>query len=72
MIQGQVRNVSDKGFGFIVTGAGKDYFFHKSALQNYDWNELQADYATGKKIEVTFEATEGPKGPRAEYVSVID
>jgi CspA family cold shock protein len=55
------RLLSDKGCGFVTAGR-TDYFFHKSALKNIKFDEL----VEGQ--EVTFEATEGTKGPRAEDV----
>ena len=54
----------DKGFGFIKTEDGQEFFFHKSALKNIKIEELEVDR------EVTFEDAEGPKGPRAEDVYV--
>lgn len=52
----------DKGFGFIKDEAGKDYFFHQSAV----YGEGLQDLRTGDSVE--FEVGEGPKGPRAENV----
>jgi CspA family cold shock protein len=54
------RLVRDKGFGFIADQKGMEYFFHQSACQSFDTlREGQA---------VTFDAGQGPKGPRAENV----
>ena len=55
--------VHGKNFGFIradVTGA--EFFFHRSALKNVSWDELEE----GQEVE--FEDVEGEKGPRAEDV----
>jgi cold shock protein len=54
------RLVYEKRFGFVVDEAGREYFFHQSACPNFD--TLQEGQA------VTFEAGQGPKGPRAERV----
>jgi CspA family cold shock protein len=60
---GSIRTIRvDKGFGFIKDEAGKDYFFHQSAI----YGEGLADLREGDSVE--FEITEGPKGLRAENV----
>jgi len=60
---GTIRTLRvDKGFGFIKDQAGKEYFFHQSAIQG----EGIADLREGDSVE--FEVGEGPKGPRAENV----
>jgi CspA family cold shock protein len=57
------RLVADKGFGFILAADGEEYFVHRSAVD--DWDGLREGAA------VTFEKGQGPKGPRAENVSVV-
>jgi cold shock protein len=56
------RLVSDKGFGFIEAADGGEYFFHQSACQGMRFDELREGQA------VTFDKSQGPKGPRAENV----
>jgi len=56
------RLVSDKGFGFVAAGEGSEYFFHQSACSGVQFDDLREGQ------DVTFEAGEGPKGPRAENV----
>ena len=56
------RLVSDKGFGFVAAADGQEYFFHQSAVQGGGFNQLREGQA------VTFDAGQGPKGPRAENV----
>ena len=58
------RLFKDKGFGFIRTSEGRDYFFHMSAVQNIEFMELEL----GQEVE--FEPNEGQKGLRAEQVFV--
>ena len=58
------RLVSDKGFGFILASDGNEYFFHSSACSESPFDDLREGHA------VTFEAGQGPKGPRAENVRV--
>jgi CspA family cold shock protein len=55
--------VSDRGFGFITAEDGKDYFFHRNALQS----SLDFDRLVGGE-RVTFEIEASPKGPRANDV----
>jgi CspA family cold shock protein len=58
------RLVGDKGFGFVAAGDGTEYFFHQSACNGVQFDDLQEGQA------VSFEAGQGPKGPRAENVSL--
>jgi CspA family cold shock protein len=54
------RLVSDKGFGFVAAADGSEYFFHQSGC---------AEFASLREGQaVTFQAGQGPKGPRAENV----
>jgi cold shock protein len=60
---GTVRTIrADKGFGFIKDASGKEYFFHRSAVQGGGLESLN------EGDTVQFELGEGPKGPRAENV----
>ena len=56
------RLVSDKGFGFVAAADGNEYFFHQSAVQGGGFGQLREGQA------VTFDAGQGPKGPRAENI----
>ena len=62
MAEGTIKRLTDKGFGFIDTGSGKDMFFHMSNLEGARFEDLRE----GQKV--SFDAGEGPKGPRAENV----
>lgn len=59
------RLVSDKGFGFLAASDGHEYFFHQSAIVDVRFDELREGQA------VTFDAGQGPKGPRAENVRLV-
>ncbi|MDX2465407.1 MAG: cold-shock protein [Porticoccus sp.] len=55
----------EKGFGFIEHEGGKDVFVHFSAING-----------TGRRTllegqQVSFEITDGQKGPQAENVTVV-
>lgn len=53
----------DKGYGFIsVEGQEKDLFFHFNELQGINFDDLREGDA------VSFEITDGPKGPSATNV----
>jgi CspA family cold shock protein len=63
MATGKIRTLRvDKGFGFIKDDAGKEYFFHQSAVYGEGLDNLRE----GDSVE--FDVGEGPKGPRAENV----
>ena len=65
MPQGVIKKlVSDKGFGFIAGDSG-ELFFHHSAVEGGVFETLQE----GQTVEFTVGS--GPKGPRAESVSVV-
>ncbi len=64
-LNGTIKKVmSDKGFGFVASDAGTEYFFHQSACNGVQIDELREGQA------VSFDEGEGPKGPRAENVTL--
>jgi cold shock protein len=65
MTEGTIKRLTDKGFGFIDTGDGKDMFFHMSNVEGTSFDQLRE----GQKV--SFTAGQGPKGPRAENVRVL-
>jgi CspA family cold shock protein len=65
MAEGTIKRLTDRGFGFIETSDGKDMFFHMSACDGCRFDELRE----GQRV--SFEVGQGPKGPRAEGVSLI-
>ena len=65
MAEGTIKKLTDKGFGFISTGAAKDLFFHAKALQGVAFEELHE----GQKV--TYTEGQGPKGPCAENVRPV-
>jgi CspA family cold shock protein len=54
-----------KGFGFIERAGGPDVFVHYSAIVGDGFRSLK------EGDEVTFEVTQGPKGPQAANVTKI-
>jgi len=66
MAEGVIKKkLADKGFGFIDIGGGKDLFFHRSAVEGAQFEELRE----GQRV--SFTEGQGPKGPRAENVKPI-
>jgi CspA family cold shock protein len=64
MANGTIKKVvADRGFGFISADDGKEYFFHRGALDT----SLEFDRLAGGE-PVVFEVEESPKGPRAKTV----
>ena len=64
MTTGTIKKlVSDRGFGFITSDDGKDYFFHRDGLTpSLDFDRLIG----GEKV--SFDIEQNPKGPRAKNI----
>jgi len=63
-MQGIIKTLTDRGFGFISRdGETKDLFFHSKDLNGVTFEELKV----GDKL--SFEVSEGQKGPAAVNVS---
>lgn len=61
-MEGKVKFFNEtKGFGFIAGDDGKEYFVHKTALQD--------GVMLRENDSVTFEVEQGEKGPKAVKVS---
>lgn len=56
---------SEKGFGFITVDGGKDVFVHFSAITGSGYKTLEEGQ------NVSFEITEGDRGPQASNVTVL-
>lgn len=65
MAEGTIKRLTDRGFGFIDTGGGRDIFFHMSNVEGVRFEDLHE----GQRV--SYEAGEGPKGPRAENVKPL-
>ena len=64
-MNGTIKTLTDRGFGFIAReGEVKDLFFHSKELVGVTFDELKVG------DNVTFEVTEGQKGPAATNVSL--
>lgn len=66
MAQGTVKWFNDqKGFGFITSSDGKDYFVHHTSIIGEGFKSLPEGQ------EVQFEIAQGEKGPKAVQVSAV-
>jgi len=64
MAEGTIKRITNKGFGFIEDGTGKDMFFHSSSVEGVSFDQL----TEGQRV--TYNVGNGPKGPCAENVKV--
>ncbi|MBM3206218.1 MAG: cold shock domain-containing protein [Candidatus Staskawiczbacteria bacterium] len=63
-MEGTIKTLTEKGFGFIAReGEAKDLFFHSNDLNGVSFNELRV----GDKV--SFDVEEGQKGPAAKNVT---
>lgn len=63
-MQGTIKRLTDRGFGFIAPEDGSaDLFFHSTELQGVAFDDLRE----GDKV--TFEVMQSEKGPKAVSVS---
>ena len=66
-MKGHVKNIHERGFGFIRADDGREYFFHFRALaQGLPFS----DQLVERRVE--FELVEGPDNrPRAENIRPV-
>lgn len=65
MAEGTIKRITEKGFGFIDDGSGKDVFFHSSGVEGGGFDQLMEGQ------QVSYDVGSGPKGPCAENVRTI-
>lgn len=58
-MQGTIKKLTDKNFGFIAQDGGRDLFFHANNLDGVDFDQLREGDA------VEFEVEKTPKGDAA-------
>ena len=59
--------MGQRGFGFIVTDTGQEYFFHMSGVQGVHFDELRE----GQQVEFSVENDPRGRGERAVKVRLI-
>lgn len=63
-MKGTIKTLTEKGFGFISReGETKDLFFHSKDLSGVTYDQLKVG------DELSFEVTQGEKGPAATNVT---
>lgn len=66
MIQGTIKKITQKGFGFITTPGGQDLFFHHSVVEGIAFDQLREGQS------VRYDLGNSPKGPCADRVQPAD
>ncbi len=61
-MQGTIKKLTDKNFGFIAQEGGDDLFFHANSLEGVDFSQLREGDA------VSFDTESTPKGNAAVNV----
>ncbi len=61
-MQGTIKKLTDKNFGFIAQEGADDLFFHANELVDVSFDQLREGDA------VTFEVSDTPKGQAAVQV----
>ena len=61
-MQGTIKKLTDKNFGFIAQEGGNDIFFHANNLEGVSFDQLR------EGDSVTFEVEETPRGSSAVQV----
>lgn len=61
-MQGTIKRLTDKNFGFIAQDGADDLFFHANSLEGVSFDQLREGDV------VTFETEKTPKGNAAVHV----
>ncbi len=64
-MQGTIKKLTDKNFGFIAQEGGDDLFFHANSLEGVDFSQLREGDA------VSFDTESTPKGNAAVNVKKV-
>jgi CspA family cold shock protein len=67
MSEGKIKRIMrDRGFGFIAATDGREVFFHRSELQDIEFEDL------GEGDSLEFDIIQGKKGPQAVKVKRVE
>jgi CspA family cold shock protein len=61
-MQGTIKKLTDRNFGFIAQAGADDLFFHANSLEDIDFDQLR------EGDEISFEIEKTPKGNAAVNV----
>ncbi len=64
-MEGTIKTLNQRGFGFIAREGEEDLFFHSNDLVDANFNDLKE----GEKV--SFEVASSNKGPKATNVTLI-
>ncbi len=64
-MEGTIKTLTDKGFGFIEREGESDIFFHSNDLVDIEFDDLKV----GDKV--SFEVAQSNKGPKASNVARV-
>ncbi len=64
-MQGTIKKLTDKNFGFIAQDGANDLFFHANNVEGIDFDQLR------EGDTVTFEIEKTPKGNAAVNVNKV-
>ena len=65
-MQGVVKKIDDRGFGFITPSeGGKDVFFHANDLSGVEMKDLR------EGMTVSYEMADSAKGPKGVNVTLV-
>lgn len=65
-MEGRIKKLMDRGYGFIEDLDGSNYFFHKSDLKDVSFDELK------ERDLVSFDPGENEKGKNATNVQRLE
>lgn len=73
-LHGRIKTVNSKGYGFITTKDGFEFFFHYSTFSGMTWRKLVAEFFNNpdKIMNVTFDVDRTSEdGLRATNVRLL-
>jgi len=65
-MEGRVKRLMDRGYGFIEDSDGNSYFFHRTDLDTVNFDDLKEGNL------VSFNPEEGEKGKKATNVQRLE
>ena len=67
-LRGKIKKIeAGRGFGYITSEDGRDFFFHRTHLEGLDFGKLHA----GDEVEFEFDEFRGPTTPKALVATMV-